>query len=606
MQIRTTVDRAAAWRRWLEGWLGLVALATTASAAGATLVSLGAYNVDPAKVSVSGLSSGAWMAQQLGVAYSSRFIGVGVFAGGFYDCWRTTAAPAGCSYPQTPNPSLSIAHMNAWSGSLIDSVANIAKQKIYVFTGTNDTVIGPNVTDQVVNLYKNFTAASNIHYDNTLPAIHTFPTDFDAPGDSNCYMQTNTVISNCGFDGAGAVLQWIYGPLNPRNTGALSGHLIQFDQSAFAPTGIGMDNEAWAYVPAGCASGQPCRLHIALHGCNMSYSQIGSKFLNNTGYNLWADTNNIIILYPQAIPDASQPANYIGCWDFHDGYGLNYDQHGGVQIEAIMRMVAQITSAYVPNYQGLWWASPAASESGWGINFAHQGDTIFASWFTYDLTGKGWWLVMTAPKTASNTYSGTLYSTMGPAFNAVPFNPAQATATAVGTGTLTFTDSNSGTFAYIVNGISQIKTITHEVFGPLPMCGFGVHPNLASALNYQDLWWASPPGSESGWGINLTQQGNRIFATWFTYDLDHTPMWLVVTAPETGIGTYSGTLYRTNGPPFNAVPFNPASVVATAVGAATFTFSDGNNASFAYTVNGISQTKNITREVFANPGTVCQ
>jgi hypothetical protein len=134
----------------------------------------------------------------------------------------------------------------------------------------------------------------------------------------------------------------------------------------------------------------------------------------------------------------------------------------------------------------------------------------------------------------------------------------------------------------------------------------GVHPNLASALNYQDLWWASPPGSESGWGINLTQQGNRIFATWFTYDVDHTPMWLVVTAPETGIGTYSGTLYRTSGPPFNAVPFNPASVVATAVGAATFTFSDGNNASFAYTVNGISQTKNITREVFANPGTVCQ
>src|SRR5262249_5295456 len=33
------------------------------------------------------------------------------------------------------------------------------------------------------------------------------------------------------------------------------------------------------------------------------------------------------------------------------------------------------------NYQGLWWAAPAASESGWGINLAHQGDTIFASWF---------------------------------------------------------------------------------------------------------------------------------------------------------------------------------------------------------------------------------
>ncbi|MHB8494372.1 MAG: hypothetical protein ACYDDG_07340, partial [Casimicrobiaceae bacterium] len=48
--------------------------------------------------------------------------------------------------------------------------------------------------------------------------------------------------------------------------------------------------------------------------------------------------------------------------------------------------------APAPNYQGLWWAAPAGSESGWGINFAHQGNIIFATWFTYDTTGKAWWL----------------------------------------------------------------------------------------------------------------------------------------------------------------------------------------------------------------------
>ena len=36
------------------------------------------------------------------------------------------------------------------------------------------------------------------------------------------------------------------------------------------------------------------------------------------------------------------------------------------------------------NYTGLWWAAPTGSESGWGIYLAHQGDTIFATWFTYD------------------------------------------------------------------------------------------------------------------------------------------------------------------------------------------------------------------------------
>jgi hypothetical protein len=257
------------------------------------------------------------------------------------------------------------------------------------------------------------------------------------------------------------------------------------------------------------------------------------------------------------------------------------------------------------NFEGLWWNSPAGSESGWGINFAHQGDVIFATWFTYDATGKGWWLVMTAPKTAPNTYAGTLYQTTGPAFNAVPFNPTQVTPTQVGTGTLTFSDANNAMFAYTVNGVSQTKNITRQVFGPPPTCAASAG-NLATATNYQDLWWAAPASSESGWGINFTHQGDTIFATWFTYDLDGKPMWLVVTAPKTAPGTYVGTLYRTTGPAFNAVPFNPASVVPTAVGTAMLSFTDGNTGTFAYTVNGVSQTKAVTREIFNGAGTICQ
>lgn len=50
---------------------------------------LPAFNVNPDSVSVSGLSSGGYMAAQLGVAYSDVFnVGFGVFAGGPYDCAR--------------------------------------------------------------------------------------------------------------------------------------------------------------------------------------------------------------------------------------------------------------------------------------------------------------------------------------------------------------------------------------------------------------------------------------------------------------------------------------------------------------------------------------
>jgi hypothetical protein len=221
---------------------------------------------------------------------------------------------------------------------------------------------------------------------------------------------------------------------------------------------------------------------------------------------------------------------------------------------------------------------------------------------------------MTANNTICNTFTGMLLQATGPAFDAVPFppqgSPGGIVPAAVGFGTLTFTDANNGTFAYTVNGITQSKAITRQAFGPLPGCMSSAQNILAPPSNYQALWWASPAGSESGWGINLTHQGDVIFATWFTFDQDHTPMWLVVTASKSGSGIYTGTLFRLTGPPFNAVPFPPigapGGAMGSAVGTATFTFSDGNNAQFAYVVNGVSQTKALTREIFRQSGTVCR
>ena len=265
----------------------------------------------------------------------------------------------------------------------------------------------------------------------------------------------------------------------------------------------------------------------------------------------------------------------------------------------------RIRKVSAPNYQGLWWNAPAGSESGWGINFAHQGSVIFATWFTYDTNGRPLWLSMTTNKIGTD-YIGTLYQTRGPPFRAIPFDPAGVTRTAVGSGTLTFSDADAGSFAYIFNGTTQSKSITRQVFGPLPTCTSGAQENLALATNYQDIWWAAPGGIESGWGVNFTHQGDTIFATWFTYDGDGTPLWLSATASKSGVGAYTGMLFRTTGPAFNAVPFLSANVGRTAVGTLTLTFANGNSGTFAYTVNGVTQSKSITRQVFGAPGTVCQ
>ena len=259
------------------------------------------------------------------------------------------------------------------------------------------------------------------------------------------------------------------------------------------------------------------------------------------------------------------------------------------------------------NYQGLWWNSPDGSESGWGINFTHQADVIFATWFTYDLTGKAWWLSMTANKAANDTFEGDLYQSTGPSFNATPFDPGLVTRTRVGSATLAFSDSDTGTLTYVLNGVAQTKSIVRYVFAdPVPICSSDALGNPFATTNYQDLWEADPPGSESGWGINLTHQGSIIFATWFTYDLDGAPLWLSATAEMVAEGIYAGILYRTTGPAFNAVPFDPAMVTRNEIGSATLTFYNSSTAYFEYDYSGISQGKRITRMVFRKPGTICQ
>jgi hypothetical protein len=118
--------------------------------------------------------------------------------------------------------------------------------------------------------------------------------------------------------------------------------------------------------------------------------------------------------------------------------------------------------AGVATHEGMWW-NP--SEDGWGINLEHQGDIIFATWFTYDASGKAWWLVMIAYAGPGNTYTGKIYTTTGSSYLASAFS--KGTPHEAGSGVLTFADAGHATFAYTVNGAHQTKSIVPQQFGTL-------------------------------------------------------------------------------------------------------------------------------------------
>ncbi|WP_428425758.1 extracellular catalytic domain type 2 short-chain-length polyhydroxyalkanoate depolymerase [Methylibium sp.] len=323
---------------------GLVAGSAVAAPA-----SLPAYGADPQQTSVSGLSSGAFMAVQLQVAYSRSFIGAGVVAGGPYYCAANNVFLAGICMGQVPffppNPVLMANAAKGFSRARwIDPLSNLSKRRIYVFSGTDDTIVRQPAVDATVSFFQQMgVKGDKLKYVNQVPAGHAVIT----PGYGNdCAANAAPYINHCnvgseGYDQAGALLQHIYGALNPR-VDTPTGQIVSFDQRAYAAVATGMADTAYLYVPRSCtASDAHCKVHVAIHGCVQSSESVGDQFYADTGYNNWADSNHILVLYPQ-VNKSAIPSNPQGCWDWWGYTGGNYANKSSLQMRAIVAMVNRL------------------------------------------------------------------------------------------------------------------------------------------------------------------------------------------------------------------------------------------------------------------------
>ena len=112
-----------------------------------------------------------------------------------------------------------------------------------------------------------------------------------------------------------------------------------------------------------------------------------------------------------------------------------------------------------------------------------------------------------------------------------------------------------------------------------------------------DLWFIP---SESGWGMQLVQRDDIIFATLFVYGPNNQPTWYVSTMQYTGNLTWTGPLYATTGPYFGTFPFNASTVTATQVGSMTWSAPLVESGTLTYTVNGVTVNKNVVRQTLVN------
>ena len=373
---KSCVANFAPWRRTAKAF-ALAALVFAMAASAQAADKLGSFPVDPAQVSVAGISSGAFMANQLHIAHSADIMGAAMIAGGLYGCAVQDVESDGvlALAAQAVGACMKVPFMlddtatyrgrieKLASHGWIDSPSNVARATIYFFTGSSDQVVNSETVEKAKALYDALgVPAGNIVFeDRSGPAAkagHSWvSSDFGGACDANA----SPFIDDCGYDQAGAELKAIYGEDLKPPAAAATGRIVAFDQKEFVPgratAANGLLDTGYLYVPKACEPGaaQPCRLQVVLHGCKQSAEELRDVFYTKIGVNEWADSNNLLVLYPQAhattpaeLPpnlwaDALIYANPEGCWNWW-GYSddRQYLTKKGVQVLAIWKMVQRL------------------------------------------------------------------------------------------------------------------------------------------------------------------------------------------------------------------------------------------------------------------------
>lgn len=317
-------------------------------------VSVFAYNVNPDKISISGISAGAFFAHQMHVAYSQTLTGgVAMIAGGIYNCSNANANTALNVCMKGTNPQTAVDQTvtdikTLRKNNKIDAVENIAKAKIFLISGKFDDVVLTPAVDKVEELYLKLNVpAEKIKYNKTIEMGHAFPTvDYG----NNCPTpRSKPFISKCNYDGAYEILNYFHGPLENKKA-FVEKNLISFAQNKFfdKPANFQVSQQKHSlsdtgavYVPTNCQQGTECALHISFHGCMQSREDIGDDYLKKLGLNEWAEGNNIIVFYPQ-ITKNYVIGNPNSCWDWWGYTGPEYHTKNSVQMSLVYKMIQDL------------------------------------------------------------------------------------------------------------------------------------------------------------------------------------------------------------------------------------------------------------------------
>jgi Predicted peptidase len=326
--------------RWAMRLLSLALLTGTGAAcakdAGTSLPKL---RIDPARTAVVGLSSGAYMATQVQLAYPELFPNAALVAGGPFGCagGKLDVALGSCmkGVPAPDVAALVASAGNRSAAGEIGSLKDLAHAHVYLLHGSADALVAPAVAEAGAHFYERLRDGTpglegmQVHDDGQRVFAHNLP--IAAHGD-DCDKSVTPYLGHCGFDAAGEIFTQMFGKPAHAATAA-RGELRTFDQDALRPDGADafMAKTGYVYLPRACLAGKSCGVVVAFHGCKQNAEAVGESFVKDAGFNRWADVYGVAVLYPQTRASFA-PLNPQACWDWWGYSGADYDSRRGVQL----------------------------------------------------------------------------------------------------------------------------------------------------------------------------------------------------------------------------------------------------------------------------------
>ena len=183
----------------------------------APIAELPKLNIDPNRIAVAGMSSGAYMATQVHLAFSDHLIGAGLVAGGPYGCTKgdldTALSTCMKGTPSVPDAaSLASIAVERSATRQLAPIAGLNGDRVLIVHGALDQTVATSVGQASFDFYKALARAPeaqdlSVNWDAERKFAHTFPTQSSG---TDCTLSVAPYLGHCDFDAAGEIMREMF------------------------------------------------------------------------------------------------------------------------------------------------------------------------------------------------------------------------------------------------------------------------------------------------------------------------------------------------------------------------------------------------------------